>query len=218
MKKSALATLAVTSLALSTVMLNGCSSSPYKTAEEREQEKNILTGAAVIGGILAANALGVDNNVGKVAVGAITGITARAVYEEVNRDTANDPNTQVEAVKIGNQEYIQVNVQNVNFRSGSAELEPYELSRLMPVINALNNHPNTIVHIEGHTDSDGSRAYNQQLSENRAKGVALHLMNNGIASNRIKTYGYGEDRPIASNDTTEGKRQNRRVTFLISEI
>jgi len=199
-------------------LLSACSSSPYKTPEEREQEKNILTVAAGIGGMLAANALGVDNNVAKVAVGAITGITARAVYDEVNAGTANDPNTQVDAVKIGGQEYIQVSVQNVNFRSGSAELDPYELSRLSPIIKTMNNHPNTRVHIEGHTDSDGSNAYNQQLSENRAKGVALHLMNNGIASQRIQTYGYGEERPIASNSTPEGKRQNRRVTFLISEI
>lgn len=197
--------------------LAGCSTTP-KTAEEREQEKNVLTVAAGIGGILAANALGMDNNLGKVAVGALTGYTARKVYEEVNADTANDPNTTVEAVKIGNQEYIQVNVQNVNFHSGSAQLDPYELSRLQPVINALRNHPNTVVHVEGHTDSDGSNAYNQQLSENRAKSVALHLMNNGVENYRIKTYGYGEERPIASNDTVEGKRQNRRVTFLISEV
>ncbi|MDG6773586.1 OmpA family protein [Thiomicrorhabdus sp. ZW0627] len=215
MNKKLLAAVAATT-ALS--VMSGCSTNPNKTAEEREQEKNILTVAAGIGGILAANALGVDNNVGKVAVGAITGITARAVYDEVYADTANDPNTNVEAVKIGDQEYIQVNVQNVNFRSGSADLEPYELTRLTPVINALNKHPNTRVYIEGHTDSDGSKAYNQQLSENRAKGVALHLMRNGIASNRITTYGYGEERPIASNATPEGKRQNRRVTFLISEI
>jgi outer membrane protein OmpA-like peptidoglycan-associated protein len=199
-------------------LFSGCSSSPYKTAEEREQEKNIITVAAGIGGMLAANALGVDNNLGKVAIGAITGVTARAVYNEVHADTANDPNTQVDAVKINGQEYIQVSVQDVNFRSGSAELEPYELNRLTPVINTMRNHPNTRVHIEGHTDSDGSNAFNQQLSENRAKGVALHLMKNGIESHRIQTYGYGEERPIASNSTPEGKRQNRRVTFLISEI
>ncbi|WP_178861404.1 OmpA family protein [Thiomicrorhabdus cannonii] len=212
-KKLINALIATTALGV----LAGCSSTP-KTGAEREQEKNIVTAAAAIGGILAANALGVDNNVGKVAVGAITGLTARAVYDEVNKETASDPNTTVEAVNIGGQEYIQVNVQNVNFRSGSAELDPYELSRLQPVINALQNHPNTVVHVEGHTDSDGSTAFNQQLSENRAKTVALHLMNNGIANYRIKTYGYGEDRPIASNDTAEGKRQNRRVTFLISEV
>jgi len=199
-------------------VLTGCSSNPNMTDAERDQEKNVLTVVAAIGGALAANALGMDNNAGKAVVGVITGVTARKVYEEVNQGTRNDPNTTVEAVQIGGKEYIQVNVQNVNFRSGSADLEPYELSRLSPVIDSMNRHLNTRVHIEGHTDSDGSNAYNQQLSENRAKGVAVHLMNNGISSTRIQTYGYGEDRPIASNTTADGKRQNRRVTFLISEI
>jgi len=188
------------------------------TGQTREDDKNAVTVAAAIGGMLAANALGVDNNLGKVAVGALAGYTARAVFDEVNQETANDPNTDVEAVKIGNQEFVQVNVKNVNFRSGSSELEPYELTRLSPVLNTLLKHPNTRVHIEGHTDSDGSTNYNQQLSENRAKNVSFHLMDNGITRDRIRTYGYGEERPIASNTTPEGKRENRRVTFLISEI
>ena len=199
-------------------VLTGCSSNPNMTDAERSEEKNALTVVAAIGGALAANALGMDSNAGKAVVGVVSGVTARHVYDEMNKGTRNDPNTTVEAVEIGGKEYIQVNVQNVNFSSGSANLEPYELTRLKPVVDTLNKHLNTRVHIEGHTDSDGSNAYNQQLSENRAKGVALHLMNNGISSTRIKTYGYGEDRPIASNSTPEGKRQNRRVTFLISEI
>ena len=192
----------------------GCTTTP----ESRETDKNVVTALGAIGGMLVANALGVDNNVGKVAVGALAGYTARQVFDEVNTETAKDPNTDVEAVTIGGQEYVQVSVKNVNFRSGSADLEPYELTRLEPVLNALRKHPNTRVHIEGHTDSDGSQTYNLQLSENRAKGVAFHLMDNGITRDRIQTYGYGEDRPIASNATLEGKRENRRVTFLISEI
>lgn len=213
-RKWATGIAAVTAITL----MSGCSSNPNKTASEREEEKNALTIAAAIGGALVANALGMDNNAGKVVVGAVSGVTARHIYDQVNQDTRNDPDTQVDAVKIGDKEYVQVNVQNVNFRSGSAELDPYELSRLSPVVNALNDYPNSVVHIEGHTDSDGSDSYNQQLSENRAKGVALHLMKNGVSSQRIQTYGYGEQRPIASNNTPEGKRQNRRVTFLISEI
>lgn len=210
----------LTALAAATALsvLTGCSTNPDKTSSERNTEKNVITAVAAIGGALAANALGMDSKAGKVVVGVVTGVTARKVYEEVNKGTQNDPNTTVEAVEIGGQEFIQVSVQNVNFRSGSADLEPYELSRLSPVINSMNRHLNTRVHIEGHTDSDGSNAFNQQLSENRAKGVAVHLMNQGIASNRIQTYGYGEERPIASNSSPEGKRQNRRVTFLISEI
>ncbi len=192
----------------------GCTS----TSESRESDKNAATVMGAIGGMIAANALGMDNNAGKVAVGALAGYTARQVFNEVNTETAKDPNTDVEAVTIGGQEYVQVSVKNVNFRSGSAELEPYELTRLEPVLNTLRKHPNTRVHIEGHTDSDGTQTYNQQLSENRAKNVAFHLMDNGITRNRIQTYGYGEERPIASNATIEGKRENRRVTFLISEI
>lgn len=196
----------------------GLTSACTNTGQTRESNKNAVTIIGAIGGTLAANALGVDNNAAKVAIGALAGYTARSVFDQVNQETASDPNTDVEAVKIGNQEFVQVNVKNVNFHSGSAELDPYELSRLAPVLNALKTHLNTRVHIEGHTDSDGSKSYNQQLSENRAKNVAFYLMDNGITRDRIKTYGYGEERPIASNTTPEGKQQNRRVTFLISEI
>ena len=217
MNKKLIAAIATASLISITT---GCTTmnDPNRPVQEREQERNVLTGVAAVAGALAANALGMDNNVGKVAVGALAGYTARQVYGDVKAGTANDPNTDVSAVQIGGQEYVQVQVKDVNFRSGSAQLEPYELSRLKPVLDTMNRHPNTKVYVEGHTDSDGSTAYNQQLSENRAKNVAIFLMDNGIASSRIVTYGYGEERPIASNQTAEGKRLNRRVTFLISEM
>lgn len=196
----------------------GCANDPNRPVEERETERNVITVAAAIGGAILANNMGVENNAAKIAIGALAGYTARQVYGDVKAGTSNDPNTDVNAVKIGDQEFVEVNVKDVNFRSGSAQLDPYELSRLKPVIDTLNRYPNTRVYVEGHTDSDGSTEFNQQLSENRAKTVALFLMDNGIASNRIVTYGYGEERPIASNQTAEGKRMNRRVTFLISEI
>ncbi len=196
------------------ILTTACTS----TGQTRETDKNAITIAAAIGGAMAANALGIDNNVGKVAIGALAGYTARSVFDQATQETASDPDTDVEAVKIGNQEFVQINVKNVHFRSGSAELDPYELTRLAPVLNVLKQYPNTRVYVEGHTDSDGSKSYNQQLSENRAKNVAFYLMDNGIPRNRIKTYGYGEERPIASNASPEGKQENRRVTFLISEI
>ena len=216
MKKKFIGTIAIATVISLTA---GCATNdPNRPAGERETERNVLTGIAAVAGALAANAMGIDNNLGKVAVGALAGYTARQVYGDVQAGTANDPNTDVSAVTIGGQEYVQVEVKDVNFRSGSANLEAVELSRLRPVIDTLQRHPNTRVHIEGHTDSDGSNSYNQQLSENRAKNVAFHLMDNGISRDRIITYGYGEERPIASNTTAEGKRMNRRVTFLISEI
>ena len=107
---------------------------------------------------------------------------------------------------------------DVLFETGKADLMPGAMNTINRLAQFMKQYPDKKLQIEGHTDSDGSNAYNQQLSENRSKGVALHLMNNGISSTRIQTYGYGEERPIASNTTPEGKRQNRRVTFLISEI
>ena len=196
----------------------GCANDPNRPVSERETERNVVTVLGAIGGAVLANNMGIENTGAKIAIGALGGFTARQVYGDVKAGTQNDPNTDVNAVRIGDQEYIEVNVKDVNFRSGSAQLDPYELSRLKPVIETLNRHANTKVYVEGHTDSDGSIQFNQQLSENRAKTVALHLMDNGISSNRIVTYGYGEERPIASNQTSEGKRMNRRVTFLISEI
>lgn len=211
--------IAITIAAATLVTLTaGCANNPNRSVEERENERNLVTVLGAIGGAVIANNMGVKNTGAKIAIGALAGYTARQVYGDVKAGTNNDPNTDVNAVKIGDKEYVEVNVKDVNFRSGSAQLDPYELSRLKPVIDTLNNYPNTKVFVEGHTDSDGSTKYNQQLSENRAKTVALHLMDNGIASNRIVTYGYGEERPIASNQTAEGKRMNRRVTFLISEM
>jgi len=210
---------AVNSLLIGSIALaSGCAGDRQMTKEERETEKNVVTGVAVVGGALLANALGMDSNAGKIVVGAVAGVTARKIYEDMNKDVANDPNTDVTPVTIDGQEYIQVEVKDVNFRSGSAQLDPYELQRIDPVLNALRKYPNTRVYVEGHTDSDGSANFNQQLSENRAKTVAFYLMDNGISRDRIVTYGYGEERPIASNDTAEGKRLNRRVTFLIREI
>ena len=76
---------------------------------------------------------------------------------------------------------------------------------------------NTNVVIEGHTDSRGSDAYNQALSERRANAVRDELVNeNGIAAERVSTVGYGESRPVSSNDTDAGRAQNRRIEAVIS--
>lgn len=210
--------LSLSTVLVATLGLSACSSTGEpKSTEQKSTEKNIATVLGAIGGAVIAKNVGVDSTAGRVIGGVIGGVTARKVYEEVNKDVANDPNTNVDAVNIDGKEYVRVDVRDVNFRSGSAQLDPEMLDRLQPVLNALRNHTNTRVHIEGHTDSDGSNAFNQQLSENRAKNVAFYLMDNGISRDRIITYGYGEERPIASNATADGKRMNRRVTFLISE-
>jgi outer membrane protein OmpA-like peptidoglycan-associated protein len=72
--------------------------------------------------------------------------------------------------------------------------------------------------VEGHTDSDGSDTYNQQLSLNRATSVGTYLQSHGVNGQRIVTFGAGEARPIASNTTPDGKQQNRRVELKLQPI
>ena len=72
-------------------------------------------------------------------------------------------------------------------------------------------YPNADFSIEGHTDSDGSNALNQTLSENRAGAVKTFLVENGIATERLTSIGFGETKPVTSNKTAKGKAQNRRV-------
>ena len=80
------------------------------------------------------------------------------------------------------------------------------------------SYPKTYIDVLGHTDSDGTDAYNQALSERRASSVASYLVSRGVQSARIATRGYGETQPIASNATAEGKAANRRVEIKIAPV
>ena len=85
-----------------------------------------------------------------------------------------------------------------------------ELDRLL---RFLNENKGVKVQIAAHTDDQGSDPYNQRLSENRAKAVLDYLVTKGIEKNRLKSVGFGEKQPIASNENEEGRAQNRRVEF-----
>jgi OOP family OmpA-OmpF porin len=82
----------------------------------------------------------------------------------------------------------------------------------------LKEYPETMVKIEGHTDSKGSADYNAQLSQRRAEAVRNFLVNNGISPERITAQGMGEDYPIATNSTAAGRLQNRRVEVTITDV
>lgn len=71
------------------------------------------------------------------------------------------------------------------------------------------------IRIEGHTDSTGPRDFNMKLSKDRAESVKRYMVERGIKSSRLQTEGFGPDRPIASNDTADGREQNRRVEFKV---
>ena len=108
------------------------------------------------------------------------------------------------------------NMSDVLFRSGSFELAPGARERLAKVSGIILAYPSLHVSIEGHTDSVGGDDYNQTLSEMRAQAVRDYFVQQGIANNAIETHGYGKTAPIASNDTPEGRQQNRRVELVLS--
>ncbi len=82
----------------------------------------------------------------------------------------------------------------------------------------MKKYPQATVEIVGHTDSNGSEAYNQTLSEQRAQSVADYLISQGVESSRISSSGEGEMNPKASNDTPEGRMENRRVEVTVNEF
>ena len=108
------------------------------------------------------------------------------------------------------------NMSDVLFRSASFELLPGARERLAKVSGIVLAYPSLHVAIEGHTDSIGSDDYNQQLSEHRAQAVRDYFVQQGINSSAVEAKGYGKTEPIASNDTPEGRQQNRRVELILS--
>ncbi len=108
------------------------------------------------------------------------------------------------------------NMSDVLFRSGSFELLPGARERLAKVSGIVLAYPSLHVAIEGHTDSVGSDEYNQDLSERRAQSVRDYFVQQGIPSATIEARGFGKTAPIASNDTPEGRQQNRRVELVLS--
>jgi OOP family OmpA-OmpF porin len=110
-----------------------------------------------------------------------------------------------------------ITLKNLFFSTGKSELLPASFPELDKLAGYLNEMPNTTITISGHTDNTGSEDQNQNLSEARAKAVADYLNERGIDTSRINYAGYGSSRPISSNDSEEGKQQNRRVEFMLSE-
>jgi len=108
------------------------------------------------------------------------------------------------------------NMSDVLFRSGSYELAPGARERLAKVSGIILAYPSLHVSIEGHTDSVGGDEYNQSLSELRAQAVRDYFVQQGIPSGTIEAHGYGKTAPIATNDTPEGRQQNRRVELVLS--
>ena len=190
----------------------------------------VMTGCgmsnAVKGGAIGAGAGGVIGGVigkqtGHTAAGAIIGAAVGGaagtiIGRQMDKQAAEMKND-LEGAKIERiGEGIKLTFDSgILFRTNSAQLQPQAKTNIEKLAQILKKYPDTEILIEGHTDSDGSDAYNQKLSERRAEAVAVYARSLGVAGSRMKTIGYGETQPVASNDTPEGKQANRRVEIAV---
>jgi outer membrane protein OmpA-like peptidoglycan-associated protein len=106
-------------------------------------------------------------------------------------------------------------LRGVNFDFDRSEIRPQDAVVLDAGAEVLNENPEVKAEVAGHTDSVGPEAYNQGLSEARARAVVDYLVGQGVDRERLRPVGYGETRPVADNGTSEGRDQNRRVEFVI---
>lgn len=106
-------------------------------------------------------------------------------------------------------------LKHVQFELNSAELTAGSTTELDKAVNAMNKYPTLRIEISAHTDSSGEASYNQQLSEKRASSVREYMVSQGITKDRMEVKGYGEEKPVADNNTREGRAANRRVEMKV---
>ncbi|MFZ5963137.1 OmpA family protein [Thalassococcus sp. BH17M4-6] len=217
-------TRAKTSLLTASVALLGltaCTSGPLMDPNDpnRQAKQGALIGAGVgaVAGALAgndpeerrANALG--GAIVGAAGGAIIGNQLDKQEAALRAQMGNDNVT----IQNTGDRLIVTLPQDILFATDSATVRSDLQADLRTVAQNLNQYPNTTVQVIGHTDNTGDAGYNQSLSQRRAQSVAGILIANGVSSGRIQSIGRGEDAPIASNLTPEGRQQNRRVEIVI---
>jgi outer membrane protein OmpA-like peptidoglycan-associated protein len=177
-----------------------------------------ITGA-IAGAVIGASANGSNDRqqaVRGAVVGAIGGAVIGSVLDAQERKLRQELPSSVGVVRRGN-ELVVIMSQDLLFATDSANLNYSQQDELRTVARSLIEYPSTTIFVVGHTDNEGSAAYNQDLSERRAATVAAELRAGGVPSNRLSSFGRGESQPIATNQTSAGRAQNRRVEIIIRE-
>lgn len=208
-------------LALVTVTALGACTDPARFETEQPSQAKTST---ILGGVIGAmiGAAGGDDPADKrsdALKGAIIGATAGAIIgTELDRQAAAlEASMGSDGVMIVNtgDRLIVTLPQDILFATDSTAIRTDLRSDLAALARNLQEYPNSSVRIVGHTDNVGSAAYNADLSLRRANAVANVLYSNGIRTSRIRTTGMGENQPVATNLTAEGRAQNRRVEIII---
>jgi outer membrane protein OmpA-like peptidoglycan-associated protein len=200
---------------ISGIVLNSCKSIQNANSSQKGAGIGVAAGAA-LGALIG----GKDNRAAGALIGAAVGGGAGAIIGHQMDKQAEEietvmPGAEVVRSEEGIQLILDENA-DVRFEFNSSDLTSAAQNNLSKLVDIFSKYPDTDILVIGHTDSDGSDAYNQTLSEKRAASVVVFVKSNGIAYSRLKSVGMGESEPRASNETKEGKAKNRRVEFTIT--
>lgn len=213
LKMLALVTIATTVAA--------CASYDPYSGEQRTSRTGIGAGVGAVIGAVAGAATGDDARERRqramigAGVGALSGAAVGAYMDRnAERLRGELEGTGVSVTRDGDNVILNM-PGNVTFHHDSSDLQPRFFEVLDSVSTVLREFDKTVVEVAGHTDSTGARSYNQSLSERRASTVATYLHNRNIRAERFLTIGYGQDRPIATNESAAGREQNRRVEITL---
>ena len=189
---------------------------PNQTGTQTQQ--GALLGAGI--GALAGSLTGDDTGerIRNAAIGAAAaGAVGAAIGYSLDRQEAELRAQLGNGTVSNNGNQLVVTLpQDILFAVDSTNVSAGAQADLAAVASSLNRYPQSTVNVIGHTDNTGEAAYNQDLSERRAQSVASVLINSGVASSRINAVGRGENQPVATNQTAEGRAQNRRVEIVIT--
>lgn len=218
---------------IAVVTLSGC-----QDAQFRSREAGALGGAALGAGLGAI----VGNQVGSpgagIAIGSAFGALAGGVLgneSDKRNDQLSERDRMIQqqqrqldenrrlieelrrrgADAHSSERGVVVNLPDILFEFNKARLTPEAVRTAHEITEVLRSAQDRLISVEGHTDSMGTVAYNQHLSEQRARSVASELVASGVSRQRISTRGFGESAPIASNSTEDGRQRNRRVEVII---
>ena len=167
----------------------------------------------ILGGRNDRTAKIIGAGVGAVAGGAIGAYIDRQ-EDELRRKTEG---TGVDVIRQGDELLLRI-PSNLTFPVDSYTIQPAFQATLDDLAQTMADYDSTYIDVLGHTDSTGSDSYNQTLSERRANAVSQYLSSRGVNQARIATRGYGEMQPIASNETADGRAQNRRVEIKVVPV
>lgn len=204
---------------VSAILLSGCMG-------EDDPNRRAKTGAligAVAGAVIGHQIHGKNGRYFGAIVGGLAGAGVGNYMDDQQRDFEEQMRREQEANQLEierlKDDTLKLTLDSeVSFAFNKSDVKPAFKKSLDKLAAVIVKYDRTIVHVVGHTDSVGSVAYNQQLSERRAEAVSAYLYQQGVSRDRVNSYGHGETEPRATNETEAGRQLNRRVEIFLKPI